>query len=81
MDKELKCIMGGAVGAVFLLVNINPDCEECLRHIIHTPHAEVQIPNGPAGLENISATTTATSFSISVTSGSSSTTTLLPELS
>lgn len=68
MKKNLKCFICGTVGGIFISVNVNPICEECLKHSINTPH--IEIPNGPTGPNGnpvIEITTTGPSSSTSST--------------
>lgn len=69
MEQEFKCMICGVIGVTFLLINTNPICEECLKHIIHTPHTEIQIPINPSAPYNniINIATTATTYDISGT--------------
>jgi hypothetical protein len=80
MDKELKCIICGAIATTFFLAHSNPVCDKCHKQLGNVPHTiEIQFPNDLIRQgEEIVITGTATTITTSTSSSSSSSTTTQP---
>ena len=81
MNKELKCIICGAIATTFFWAHNDPLCESCHQKLESAPHAvEIRyLDRNPSGVQIVTNITSAPT-TITVSTTSTTTTTQPPEL-